>query len=177
MWVEKLPVKELDQFCVYVRSNRREVGIRIQRAHSGEYYEVNNVSSPLSFSFLRLSLSFRMAHNNNPIVRNKTLLQDILSADPQFILHKVREKELITGREYLKINSINMGDAEDLVIKLVDTLNNKGVQRLSLFIEVLQDEIVLETFPRLGDVEWGGSGTASSSSSKRPAETSLSKGK
>ena len=118
-----------------------------------------------------------MAHNNNPIVRNKTLLQDILSADPQFILHKVREKELITGREYLKINSINMGDAEDLVIKLVDTLNNKGVQRLSLFIEVLQDEIVLETFPRLGDVEWGGSGTASSSSSKRPAETSLSKGK
>ena len=84
-----------------------------------------------------------MAHNN-PIVRNKTLLQEILSADPQFILDKVREKELITNREYTKLNSINKGDAEDLVIKLVDTVNNKGVQRRSQFIEVLQDEIVLE---------------------------------
>ena len=117
-----------------------------------------------------------MAHIN-PIVRNKTLLQEILSADPQFILDKVREKELITGREYTKLNSIHKGDAEDLVIKLVDTVNNKGVQRRSQFIEVLQDEIVLETYPTLKDVEWGGSGTASSSSSKRPAETSLSKGK
>ena len=118
-----------------------------------------------------------MAHNNNPIVRNKTLLQDILSADPKFILNKVREKELITDREYKNLKSINKGDAEDLVIKLVDTVNNKGVQRRSQFIELLQDEIVLETYPRLRDVEWGGSGTASSSSSKRPAETSLGKGK
>ena len=72
--------------------------------------------------------------------------------------------------ENTKLNSIYKGDAEDLVIKLVDTLHNKGVQRQSQFIEVLQDEIVLETYPTLKDVEWGDSGTASSSSSKRPAE-------
>ncbi|XP_059914902.1 caspase-8-like isoform X2 [Gadus macrocephalus] len=116
-----------------------------------------------------------MAHNN-AIVRNKTIIQEILSADPQFILDKVIEKKLITGREYTKLNSISKGDAEDVVIKLVDTLNNKGVQRLSEFIGVLQDEIVLETYPRLKDVEWGDSGsTASSSSLKRSAERSLSK--
>ncbi|XP_056451890.1 caspase-8-like [Gadus chalcogrammus] len=116
-----------------------------------------------------------MAHNN-AIVRNKTIIQEILSADPQFILDKVIEKKLITGREYTKLNSISKGDAEDVVIKLVDTLNNKGVQRQSEFIGVLQDEIVLETYPRLKDVEWGDSGsTASSSSLKRSAERSLSK--
>ena len=114
-----------------------------------------------------------MAHNN-AIVRNKTIIQEILSADPQFILDKVIEKKLITGREYTKLNSISKGDAEDVVIKLVDTLNNKGVQRQSEFIGVLQDEIVLETYPRLKDVEWGDSGsTASSSSLKRSDRKSV----
>ncbi|XP_056453265.1 caspase-8-like [Gadus chalcogrammus] len=116
-----------------------------------------------------------MAHNN-AIVRNKTIIQEILSADPQFILDKVIEKKLITGREYTIIKTISKGNAEDLVIKLVDTLINKGVQIQSEFIGILQDEIVLETYPRLKDVEWGDSGsTASSSSLKRSAERSLSK--
>ncbi|CAL8349425.1 unnamed protein product [Arctogadus glacialis] len=100
---------------------------------------------------------------NNAILRNKTIIQEILSADPKFILNKVREKELITGREYTKLNSINKGDAEDLVIKLVDILINKG--RQSEFIELLQDEKVLETYPKLEDVEWGDSGSTASSSS------------
>uniref|UniRef100_A0A8C5FI28 Death domain-containing protein n=1 Tax=Gadus morhua TaxID=8049 RepID=A0A8C5FI28_GADMO len=99
---------------------------------------------------------------NNAIVRNKTIIQEILSADPHFILNKVREKELITGREYTKLNS-NKGDAEDLVIKLVDILINKG--RESKFIGLLQDEIVLETYPKLEDVEWEDSGSTASSSS------------
>ncbi|XP_056452686.1 caspase-8-like [Gadus chalcogrammus] len=112
-----------------------------------------------------------MAHN--AIVRNKTIIQDILSADAQFILNKVREKTLITDREYKKLKTINKGDAEDLVIQLVDTLNNKG--RQSEFIEVLQDEIVLETYPKLKDVEWGVSGSTavSSSSLKRSSGRSL----
>ena len=100
---------------------------------------------------------------NNAIVRNKTIIQEILSADPQFILGKVIEKELITGREYTKLNSINKGDAEDLVIKLVDILINKG--RQSKFIWLLHDEIFLETYPKLKDVEWGDSGSTASSSS------------
>ena len=99
---------------------------------------------------------------NNAIVRNKTIIQEILSADPQFILDKVIEKGLITDREYTKLNS-NKGDAEDLVIKLVDKLMNKG--RQSEFIELLQDEKVLETYPKLKDVEWGDSGSTASSSS------------
>ncbi|XP_056468398.1 uncharacterized protein LOC130406733 [Gadus chalcogrammus] len=100
---------------------------------------------------------------NNAIVRNKTIIQEILSADPQFILDKVLEEGLITGREYTKLNSINKGDAEDLVIELVDKLNNKG--RQSKFIGLLLDEIVLETYPKLEDVEWGDSGSTASSSS------------
>uniref|UniRef100_A0A8C4Z668 Caspase-1 n=1 Tax=Gadus morhua TaxID=8049 RepID=A0A8C4Z668_GADMO len=100
---------------------------------------------------------------NNAIVRNKTIIQEILSADPQFILGKVIEKELITGREYTKLNSINKGDAEDLVIKLVDILINKG--RQSEFIGLLQDEKVLETYPKLEDVEWGDIGSTASSRS------------
>ncbi|CAL8333489.1 unnamed protein product [Boreogadus saida] len=104
---------------------------------------------------------------NNAIVRNKTIIQEIISGDPQFILDKVIEKGLITDREYKKINSIKKGDAEDLVVKLVDTLINKG--RQSEFIGLLQDEIVLETYPKLKVVEWEDSGsTASSSSLSRP---------
>ncbi|CAL8349445.1 unnamed protein product [Arctogadus glacialis] len=99
---------------------------------------------------------------NNAIVRNKTIIQEILSADPQFILDKVIEKGLITRREYTKLNS-NKGDAEDLVIKLVDKLINKG--RQSKFIGLLQDKKVLETYPELEDVEWGDSGSTASSSS------------
>ncbi|XP_056466919.1 uncharacterized protein LOC130405758 isoform X1 [Gadus chalcogrammus] len=100
---------------------------------------------------------------NNAIVRNKTIIQEILSADPQFILDKVIEKGLITHREYTKLNSINKGDAEDLVIKLVDKLINKG--RQTEFIGLLQDEEVLETYPKLKDVEWEDSGSTASSSS------------
>ena len=143
---------------------------------------------------------------NNAIVRNKTIIQEIISADPQFILDKVIEKGLITrdgnwwefhdtdsayrsdslsillsilierenrykcvclylitDREYTKLNSISKGDAEDLVIKLVDILINKG--RQSKFIWLLHDEIVLETYPKLKDVEWGDSGSTASSSS------------
>ncbi|CAL8278318.1 unnamed protein product [Lota lota] len=118
-----------------------------------------------------------MAHNN-AIVRNKTILQAILSADHQYILSQVREKELITSREYTKLNTINKGDAEDLVIKLVDILHNKGVKRESEFIELLKDEDVLQMFPRLEDVKWEDTeSTVSSSSLKRSAERSLSKGK
>ncbi|XP_030219518.1 caspase-8 [Gadus morhua] len=113
-----------------------------------------------------------MAHN--AIVRNKTIIQDILSADAQFILNKVREKTLITDRDYKKLKTINKGNAEDLVIQLVDMLIDKG--RESEFIEVLQDEIVLETYPKLKHVEWGvsGSSAVSSSSLKRSSERSLS---
>ncbi|CAL8333139.1 unnamed protein product [Boreogadus saida] len=99
---------------------------------------------------------------NNAIVRNKTIIQEILSADHKFILNKVIEKGLITDREYTKLNS-DKGDAEDVVIKLVDILINKG--RQSKFIGLLQDEKVLETYPKLEDVEWGDSGSTASSSS------------
>ena len=119
-----------------------------------------------------------MAHNN-AIARNKIKIQGILSADPQFILDKVRGDGLINDREYRKIATISKGDADEMVTKLVDTLNNKGDKIRNKFIGVLQDETVLETYPDLEDVEWGDSGsTASSSSLKRSAERScLSHGK
>ena len=118
-----------------------------------------------------------MAHNN-AIARNKIKIQGILSADPQFILDKVRGDGLINDREYRKIATISKGDADEMVTKLVDTLNNKGDKIRNKFIGVLQDETVLETYPELKDVEWGDSGsTASSSSLKRSAERSLSNGK
>ena len=164
MWVEKLPVKQLDQFC--------DLSYLI---HEDE--DLNNVSSPISSSSIISVSSWasRMAHN--AIVRNKTIIQDILSADAQFILNKVREKTLITDRDYKKLKTINKGNAEDLVIQLVDMLIDKG--RESEFIEVLQDEIVLETYPKLKHVEWGvsGSSAVSSSSLKRSSERSLSEGK
>ena len=121
-----------------------------------------------------------MAHNN-AIARNKIKIQGILSADPQFILDKVRGDGLINDREYKKIATISKGDADEMVTKLVDTLNNKGDKIRNKFIGVLQDETVLETYPELEDVEWGDSGSqwvASSSSLKRSAERScLSHGK
>ncbi|KAJ3595158.1 hypothetical protein NHX12_004462 [Muraenolepis orangiensis] len=87
-----------------------------------------------------------------PIVRNKTAIQGILSTDPQYILDKVFEKELITHRDYNNLRSIEKGTAEDHVINLVDNLIFKG--RQAEFVKVLQCDDVLETFPQLRDLDW-----------------------
>ncbi|KAJ3595159.1 hypothetical protein NHX12_004463 [Muraenolepis orangiensis] len=101
-----------------------------------------------------------------PIVRNKTAIQGILSTDPQYILDKVFEKELITHRDYNNLRSIKKGTAEDHVIKLVDNLIFKG--RQAEFVKVLQCDDVLETFPQLRDLDWEHTGsTVSSSTLKR----------
>ncbi|KAJ3595022.1 hypothetical protein NHX12_004327 [Muraenolepis orangiensis] len=97
-----------------------------------------------------------------PIVRNKTAIQGILSTDPQYILDKVFEKELITHRDYNNLRSIEKGTAEDHVIKLVDNLIFKG--RQAEFVKVLQCDDVLETFPQLRDLDWEHTGSTFSCS-------------
>ncbi|KAJ3595021.1 hypothetical protein NHX12_004464 [Muraenolepis orangiensis] len=97
-----------------------------------------------------------------PIVRNKTAIQGILSTDPQYILDKVFEIKLITRRDYINLRSIEKGTAEDHVTNLVDNLIFKG--RQAEFVNVLQCDDVLETFPQLRDLDWEHTGSTVSSS-------------
>ncbi|KAK0134538.1 Ciliogenesis-associated TTC17-interacting protein [Merluccius polli] len=94
----------------------------------------------------------QMPEAKKPVVRNKTQIQGILAADPQYILDQVRSKNLITQRDYLNLKSITKGNAEDHVVGLVDTLINKG--REAELVEVLQSDDVQETYPLLRTVHW-----------------------
>lgn len=99
------------------------------------------------------------------IRRNKTTLQDILSADRKRILDKVFENKLITKREYNNLKDINKETVEGHIINLLDMIMNKGEVTCQAFKHLLQtDEDIKDTFPDLERIQWDNS----SRSSKRP---------
>ncbi|XP_070774488.1 caspase-3-like [Enoplosus armatus] len=82
--------------------------------------------------------------------RNKTVLQDTLCGDRRLILDKVLEMDLITGREYNKLKSINKEDEEGHIVELVDKIMNKGEGTCQAFLHLLEtDEAIKRTFPGL----------------------------
>lgn len=89
------------------------------------------------------------------IVRsNKTVIVDTLCGDHKLILTKVHEKNLITGREYNNLKSINKEDAEGHVIGLVDKIMNKGEDHCQDFLDLLQtDEDIKATYPQLKNIQ------------------------
>ncbi|XP_056149596.1 caspase-8-like [Lampris incognitus] len=95
------------------------------------------------------------AHDN--IRRNKTALQDILSADYKRILDKVFENKLVTTREYNNLKDISREDVEGHVTRLVDKIMNKGDDICRAFLHIIKtDEDIKNTFPKLGHIEWDG---------------------
>ncbi|KAM3866076.1 caspase-3-like [Diretmus argenteus] len=87
--------------------------------------------------------------------RNKTTLQDILSADYKRILCKVFENRLVTRREYNNLRDISGEDVEGHIIRLVDRVMNKGEDTCRTFLHLLRtDEDIENTFPELKRIQW-----------------------
>ncbi|XP_058502274.1 caspase-8-like [Solea solea] len=86
--------------------------------------------------------------------RNKTDIQMTLCGDFRLILNKVCEKNLITGREYNNLKSINKEDTEGHVVELVDKIMNKGETVCRDFLHLLQtDKEVETTYPELKNMQ------------------------
>lgn len=81
--------------------------------------------------------------------RNKTKLIDVLCMDYPFILNKVQENKLITSREYTNLKSINKEHVAGHVVELVDKIMNKGEETCQNFLELLQTDDIVETYPGL----------------------------
>lgn len=81
--------------------------------------------------------------------RNKTKLIDVLCIDYPFILNKVQENKLITSREYTNLKSINKEHVAGHVVELVDKIMNKGEETCQNFLELLQTDDIVETYPGL----------------------------
>ncbi|XP_028993126.1 uncharacterized protein si:dkey-10c21.1 [Betta splendens] len=85
------------------------------------------------------------------IMENKTELVDCLSSDCTFILQQVHSEDIVTGREYRNLKE--EAQSEKAVIDLLDLLIAKGQESCSSFLELLKDQEVLETFPKLKKLE------------------------
>lgn len=86
--------------------------------------------------------------------RNKTAIQTTLCADHRLILNKVHENNLITGREYNNLKSINKEDVEGHVVELVDKIMYKGEDSCQVFLNLLQtDEDIKATYPELKNIQ------------------------
>lgn len=91
--------------------------------------------------------------------RNKIAIQTTLCADHRLILNKVRERALITEREYINLKSINREDVEGHVVELVDKIMYKGEERCQAFLNLLQtDEDIKQTYPELQNIQLNVSG-------------------
>nr|XP_019960946.1 PREDICTED: caspase-8-like [Paralichthys olivaceus] len=80
---------------------------------------------------------------------NKTEIIRVLSADHRLILNKAQETELINQREYNNLKSINKEDVEGHVTELVDKIMNKGEDSCKYFMDLLQTDDIISTYPEL----------------------------
>ncbi|KAM4727900.1 caspase-3-like isoform 1-T2 [Anableps anableps] len=85
----------------------------------------------------------------------KTQILGVLCGDHKFILNKVQEKKLITSREYNNLKSINKEDVEGHVVELVDKIINKGEKTCQNFLDLLQTDEIIETYPDLENIQLG----------------------
>ena len=86
------------------------------------------------------------------IISNKLRLIDCLSADPSFILQNVQQKNIVLNRQYRNLKDLSQ--PEEIVIKLIDLVISKGEKPCSLFLEVLKQPDILETYPNLNEIKW-----------------------
>ncbi|XP_070694614.1 uncharacterized protein [Pempheris klunzingeri] len=81
------------------------------------------------------------------IIEHKVELIDCLRADHSFILQHVHAKHIVTDREYQSIKHVSQ--PEKTVSNLIDQVIGKGQQSCSLFLEVLKQPDVVQTYPQL----------------------------
>ncbi|XP_034077421.1 uncharacterized protein LOC117549532 [Gymnodraco acuticeps] len=86
------------------------------------------------------------------IISNKLRLIDCLSADPSFILQNVQQKNIVSNRQYGNLKDLSQ--REETIIKLIDLVIRKDEKACSLFLEVLKQPDILETYPNLNEIQW-----------------------
>ncbi|KAL6456026.1 hypothetical protein MHYP_G00358770 [Metynnis hypsauchen] len=82
------------------------------------------------------------------LLEKKTFFIDALSADASFVLQHAEQSKIITKREYSNLNHPNHTQ-EDIIIKLLDKVMNKGDETCLKFLQLLQHEQLQENFPGL----------------------------
>ncbi|XP_031152379.1 uncharacterized protein si:dkey-10c21.1 isoform X3 [Sander lucioperca] len=82
------------------------------------------------------------------IIKNhKVELEECLRADHSFILQHVHAKHIVTDRQYQRLK--NISQPEECVIELIDQVIARGQESCSLFLEVLKEPDILQTYPQL----------------------------
>ncbi|XP_034166789.2 caspase-8 [Pangasianodon hypophthalmus] len=83
--------------------------------------------------------------------KNKVFLIDTLSADASIVLQHVQNDNIITRRDYNNLNQPNHTH-EQIIIKLLDNVTNKGNDACHKFLQMLEKEELQEIFPRLKEL-------------------------
>ncbi|XP_015199801.2 uncharacterized protein [Lepisosteus oculatus] len=79
--------------------------------------------------------------------RWKPRLIEVLSSDPDFVLQHAQALSLLSDQEYRRIKAL--GDPSEKVRDLLDCVLDKGQAPCSRLVELLQDQSVQDTYPRL----------------------------
>ncbi|MCI4386250.1 hypothetical protein PGIGA_G00060110 [Pangasianodon gigas] len=83
--------------------------------------------------------------------QNKVFLIDTLSADASIVLQHVQNDNVITRRDYNNLNQPNHTQ-EQIIIKLLDNVTNKGNEACHKFLKLLEKEELQEIFPQLKEL-------------------------
>uniref|UniRef100_A0A4W5L9S0 Caspase-8 n=2 Tax=Hucho hucho TaxID=62062 RepID=A0A4W5L9S0_9TELE len=82
---------------------------------------------------------------------NKTLITEILSAEPDFILQHVQQAKIVNLREYNNLRVVGH-PPDTIIINLLDKVMNKGPEKCLDFVELLQQPNIIETYSRMEEV-------------------------
>lgn len=82
---------------------------------------------------------------------NKTLITEILSAEPEFILQHVQQAKIVNQREYNNLN-VTGHPPETIIINLLDKVMNKGNEKCLDFVTLLQQPNIIDTYSRMEEV-------------------------
>lgn len=82
---------------------------------------------------------------------NKTLIIEILAAEPDFILQHVQQANIVNLREYNNL-SVAGHPPETIIINLLDKVMNKGTAKCLDFVTLLQQPKIIDTYSRMEEV-------------------------
>ncbi|XP_062336943.1 caspase-8-like [Osmerus eperlanus] len=92
-----------------------------------------------------------MASNQDVLKGRKTDFISILSRD-FLIFDMVHQKNILTERDYQHLVDLFDNDKERAARTLIDKVRYKGDQKSTMFVNLLQEELILDTYPRLKEI-------------------------
>ncbi|XP_030636215.1 uncharacterized protein LOC115817110 [Chanos chanos] len=85
------------------------------------------------------------------ILKNKTILAEILSAATSFILQHVQQKKLISDHDYYELKGLSE-NPNKMTAELLDKLRARGQDTREKFTDLLKEEFIWEQYPRLREL-------------------------